>query len=234
MKAALSTGLWALLTLGTATAAPCEPPRHGAVEAAKGLHRAAEVHFHAGRYAQAVDAWRLAYELDCQAHRLLINIGNAEARRGNGEAAIAAYERYLEREQDGETEAPVRARLAELHAAASSEIAPALGEPAVETKVAPFVVAGVVGPIAAAGLVLVGVGVAEERDAEKRCPDLFACPRRTLDARDWGLTMQQAGGGLAAFGFAVAGGALLYGFFAEEGPVVPAIGLGSASVTITF
>src|SRR5690606_18098158 len=106
--------LSAVMALAAPTSSPCAPPSDQGVEAAKGLHRAAEVHFREGRYERAIDAWQPAYELDSRAHRLLINIGNAHARAGDRRAAAAAYERYLERDDDDETKRAIAARLAEL------------------------------------------------------------------------------------------------------------------------
>jgi hypothetical protein len=73
-----------------------EPPRED-VEAAQGAHAAATRFFEKGAYDRAIALWQAAYELDCSAHPLLINIGRAQERNGDATAAMATYRVYVER-----------------------------------------------------------------------------------------------------------------------------------------
>lgn len=206
MNGSLALGAVLAASLTSAAAAACEPADAEAVDAAKGLHRAAEVHFDRGRYALAIDAWERAHALDCEAHRLLVNIGNARARAGEREEAIAAYERFLADAGDDEMAPAVRAKLAEVRAS----------EPGPSPDAAPFVAAGIGGALAVAGLVMVGVGAETEPPA--------------------GLHLQEVGGGLAVAGLGTAAGALLWMLLAEEPAPrwSPSVGLGSAGVAVRF
>ena len=210
--AAISTSL--VLATASARASDCAEPEPGAVEAAKGLHRAAEVYFAEERFAEAIDAWRLAYELDCKAHRLLVNIGKAEDEAGHVEEAIEAYETYLERDDDPEIAPGVRVELAALRKA--PRVAPAPPEPPVladEARIGPYVAAGVGGALAVAGVAMLGVGLARA---------------------DEGLLLQEVGGGFVALGVSTAAGALLWNLLDEEETIRPAVGLGGASLEVRF
>ena len=95
MRNPLATGL-ILLTLSAPAAAdypPCDKtPSASDVDAAKGMHKAAEQYYARARYDKAIDSWQEAYGFDCTAHRLLINIGNAHEKLGNTAEAIDAVD----------------------------------------------------------------------------------------------------------------------------------------------
>jgi hypothetical protein len=97
---------------------PCEteatPPSH--VEAAQGAHAAASRFYEKKNYTRAAELWRDAYEFDCTAHRVLINIGRAYDKQGKTREAMhawATYVRRVGREAEPEIERRVREYLAE-------------------------------------------------------------------------------------------------------------------------
>jgi tetratricopeptide (TPR) repeat protein len=65
------------------------------VAAAKGAHQAAARFFARADYDAAIRCWRDAYQLDCTAHDLLLNIANALEKKGDRAAALAEIEEYL-------------------------------------------------------------------------------------------------------------------------------------------
>jgi hypothetical protein len=85
------------------------------VEAAKGMHKAAEQYYATAKYERAIESWRDAYNFDCTAHRLLINIGNAFEKLGQTAKAIEAFEVYLERAGD-KADPTIRDKVANLKA----------------------------------------------------------------------------------------------------------------------
>jgi hypothetical protein len=72
-------------------------PTPADIEAAKGLHKAAEQYNAKALYERAIESWRDAYNFDCSAHRLLINIGNAYEKLGKTREAIDAFDTYVSR-----------------------------------------------------------------------------------------------------------------------------------------
>lgn len=105
-RTAIPLVLCAWLALGSASATaaeapdypPCDhKPSKAEEEGAKGAHKAAKVFFSKGRYNRAIASWIDAYNIDCTAHLLLINIGNAYEKLGNAALAIHAFETYAQR-----------------------------------------------------------------------------------------------------------------------------------------
>jgi len=80
---------------------PCvEEPSPEEIEAAKGLHSAARRYFELGDYPASLVRWKEAYALDCNAHRLLLNVANGRQRQGDEQGAWAARALYVERAGD--------------------------------------------------------------------------------------------------------------------------------------
>jgi tetratricopeptide (TPR) repeat protein len=70
-------------------------PTPADVAAAKGAHQAAARFFDRADYDGAIRCWRDAYELDCTARDLLLNIANALEKKGEQAAALAEIDEYL-------------------------------------------------------------------------------------------------------------------------------------------
>jgi hypothetical protein len=87
------------------------------VEAAKGAHTTAGQFYDRGDYDSAIAQWLIAYnKFDCTAHGLLLNIANAQEKKGDKAAAIISLQTYLDRMK--QNAAPnVAQRLANLRAA---------------------------------------------------------------------------------------------------------------------
>jgi len=73
------------------------PPTDEDTEAAQGAHKAATRLYDKESYERAIEAWLAAYELDCSAHGLLINIGRAHGKLGNDDEKLRALETYVAR-----------------------------------------------------------------------------------------------------------------------------------------
>lgn len=73
-------------------------PTPSEVEGAKGAHQAASRFYDRAEYERAIQYWRDAYQFDCTAHAVLINIANAYEKLGKRRAAVVALETYLARE----------------------------------------------------------------------------------------------------------------------------------------
>lgn len=70
------------------------------LEGAKGAHKAATQFYERADYDRAIQYWKDAYQLDCSAHGVLINIANAYEKKGDRAEAITALETYLARSPD--------------------------------------------------------------------------------------------------------------------------------------
>lgn len=209
---------------------PCDKaPSADDVEAAKGMHKAAEQYYAKARYERAISSWQDAYSFDCSAHRLLINIGNAYEKLGKTEKAIEAFEVYIARM--GETaDRNIVDKVNNLKEQLKSQnvvdpnpvpdptpdpIPTPVPDPIDSTDEGPgpgpwiLVGAGVAGAIV--GGVLLGVGVGKENDALDQCPQRRCVDPALKELGNDGLTLQVAGGTVLAVGLvAVAGGVVWY------------------------
>jgi tetratricopeptide (TPR) repeat protein len=193
---AIAAALALVLSGGTAHAAPypeCErTPSSSDVDAAKGLHKAAEQYYAKGRYDKAIQSWLEAYGFDCRAHGLLINIGNAYEKLGETKKAVEAFETYLARTGD-DADATIVDKvknlkeLLALQEQKEPEVKPDplpspkppppppanggdKGTPDAGPGPYPWVLVGIGGAVAIAGGVLLGVGLKNESDANDACP----------------------------------------------------------------
>jgi hypothetical protein len=82
------------------TAVCHDPPSPTAVAAAKGAHQAATRFFERGAYDEAIRCWTDAYELDCTAHDLLLNIARALDRKGDHAASLATLRAHRLRKRE--------------------------------------------------------------------------------------------------------------------------------------
>ncbi|MEZ4437773.1 MAG: tetratricopeptide repeat protein [Polyangiaceae bacterium] len=223
MRASLPIFLFAF---GLATAAhaedypPCEnTPSASDVDAAKGMHKAAEQYYARARYEKAIASWREAYGFDCTAHRLLINIGNAYEKLGDTAEAIEAFETYIER--TGSAADPtivekvdnLRAQLPRTpEPPPPPPPPPPPAPPGGETDaggpgIGPWLVVGGGAAAAVVGGVLLGIGIQKEKAAEEACPSRTNCAPEVRQEGNLGINLQRGGGVALTVGLvAVAGG----------------------------
>src|ERR1700733_9235368 len=87
------------------------------VEAAKGAHTTAGQFYERGDYDSAISQWLIAYnKFDCTAHGLLLNIANAQEKKGDKAGAILTLQTFIDRMQKNAPPNVVQ-RLANLKAA---------------------------------------------------------------------------------------------------------------------
>lgn len=85
---------------------------------ARAAFREGEQAYYAGRFAEALDRFSLAYELSARAE-LLYNIGTAHDRLGHNQAALRAYQEYLDARPQAPNREFVLARIGVLNAASA-------------------------------------------------------------------------------------------------------------------
>jgi tetratricopeptide (TPR) repeat protein len=196
-----------------------QAPSESDVDAAKGMHKAAEQYYAKARYDRAIQSWMEAYGFDCRAHGLLINIGNAYEKLGETKKAIEAFETYLARTGDG-ADPTIRDKVANLKDLLSRQPPPApppptpdpLPQPPPPPKPNgnhtgdegpgpyPWLLVGIGGAVAIAGGVLLGLGIKNENEASDKCPDRVNCDPDTAQLGNDGRTMQIAGGVMLVVG----------------------------------
>ncbi|MBW2455589.1 MAG: hypothetical protein JRI68_13805, partial [Deltaproteobacteria bacterium] len=226
------------------------------VEAAKGMHTAAKQFYDKARYDRALETWVDAYNFDCNAHMLLINIGNPYEKLGETAKAIETFEIYIARVGDKADEKTVEkvANLKELLQRQQEPDPPPPpppdpngdkpqpnGDPnggTIDTTggpgALPWIVVGVGGAAAVVGAVLLGVGSSKVNDAESKCPSHDECDNE--DARalgNEGLTLQRAGGGVFAVGLLAIGGGLVWYFLGSKDSASQAFATPSLDVGVT-
>lgn len=230
-------------------------------EAAKGAHQAAKGFAERNEWDKAVRYWRDAYDFDCNAHPLLINIGNAYEKLGDLPAAIVTFETYLKRQgYDTEVADRVHAMKDKL-APKPSVTASAAPPPSVTASASapppppdgprPFgftplgvTIGGAV--LAVVGAILVPVGVSDIAEANKFClPDangVAVCDTREHQEQGVrGNILGAVGGASLGVGVAAVAGGLVWHFAFNKpkaGPpkaqVVPTFGPGSVGVAGRF
>jgi hypothetical protein len=232
VRPTLAIGL--LLTTMAAPAAAdsypaCEnAPSASDVDAAKGMHKAAEQYYARAQYDKAIVSWTEAYQFDCTAHRLLINIGNAHEKLGGTRKAIEAFEAYIDR-MGSAADATIVEKVKNLRELAGKEPEPQpkpdpLPPPPPPVPgpqpdngdgpgIAPWVVVGVGGGVAIVGAVLLGIGIQKETKAEERCPnrgDGEPCPDDIASDGNLGIKMQIGGGVVLGAGLAAVAGGVVW------------------------
>lgn len=247
---AIEMGAFEMVAPGMVATAHADPypncdrtPSSADVDAAKGMHKAAEAYYARARYDKAITSWKEAYTFDCTAHRLLINIGNAYEKLGRTQEAIEAFETYVARMGSNADSTIVEklSNLRELLANAPPdpvpdpnpvpnpvpqpppEQAPGNGDDGEGPGAAPWVMVGVGAGVAVAGGVMLGIGVKKESDAAAVCEDRGAnepCPPDIAEDGNLGIKMQIAGGVLLGVGLAAAAGGVIWWAVANipEGP----------------
>jgi hypothetical protein len=255
-----------MLTIGLTYADPGDYPQcskkatPNELESAKGAHKAATEFYERGDYDKAIQYWRDAYNLDCNAHPVLINIGNAYEKKGDKAAAILALETFMTR--TGGTNTNIAARVTNLKAQLAAAPPPVAPPPItnVETRpppviagegerpygITPWVLVAGGGAALLTGIILLPVGYGAISDADARCPNHDSCP--FPDVVSSGNTGRlEVGIGWAALGVgaAAAGTGLVWQFVYNGkqaaktggGPsnvaVLPAVGPGLTGATLS-
>lgn len=89
-------------------------PTESEVSAAKGAFEAGQVSFHEGDYDRAVLYWEDAFQRDCTAIALLLNLARAYELSRQNERSIGALEAYLERNPSTEDRPSIEKRIQRL------------------------------------------------------------------------------------------------------------------------
>jgi tetratricopeptide (TPR) repeat protein len=207
------------------------------VDAAKGLHKAAQQYYAKARYDRAIASWSDAYNFDCRAHRLLINIGNAYEKLGQTDKAIEAFETYLVRAGDG-ADPTIADKVENLKQLAAKPDPQPQPKPDPTPKpgpkpdpngndgktngggpgALPWVVVGIGAATTIAGAVLLGVGTKKISDAEVICPDHDSCNDESARSLgNEGLGLQNAGAAVLAIGVVAVGAGLVWFFVSDSG-----------------
>jgi hypothetical protein len=149
LRLALVAGLsWPALGLAQSPPVPAQAPAaemaEGCVvpsledtEAAKQAFRGGQIAFSEADYARAAELWRWAYERDCTAHALLLNLAIAEELLGRPDQAVRALALFDERVPDSPYVAANQRRIARLQRAPSSSVRPRREAPKACPSVSP-------------------------------------------------------------------------------------------------
>jgi hypothetical protein len=203
-------------------------PSDSDVEAAKGMHKAAEQYYARARYDKAIASWTEAYSFDCTAHRLLINIGNAHEKLGNTSKAIDAFSAYIDR-MGSAADPTIVEKVNNLRSLIDAQpepdpkpdpVPPPTPDPAPKDTgpdqgpgIAPWVVVGAGGGVAVVGAILLGIGIQKENSAQEQCPnrgDGEPCPQDVANEGNLGIKMQIGGGVMLGVGLAASAGGLIW------------------------
>lgn len=84
--------------------------------AARGLFKAGIVAFQENDFPRAIEHWKEAFERDCTASLMLLNLGKAYEKDGQWSAAIASLETYLQRNPQSSEAPSIVGRIEELKA----------------------------------------------------------------------------------------------------------------------
>jgi tetratricopeptide (TPR) repeat protein len=209
------------------------------IEGAKGAHKAASQFYDRGDYDKAIRYWNDAYGFDCTANDLLINVANAQEKKGDRAAAVATLEVYLQRAGSNAT---IEQKVKNLKvllaptASATASAAPTAPPTAPPTASAapttpptaapdgprpfgstPWIVVGGGSALVVVGAILLGVGAKTYSDADKACPKHDAtCPPDVAANGNKGLAEKQAGTALLSVGLGAAAGGLVWQLFANK------------------
>ncbi|KYF68390.1 hypothetical protein BE11_30960 [Sorangium cellulosum] len=208
------------------------------LEGAKGAHKAATQFYERADYDRAIQYWKDAYQLDCTAHGVLINIANAYEKKGDRAEAVTALETYLARTPDASDAQTFRDKIQNLKnsirpaptpTASESASAPeppppvptASAVPSRPVEVpppqpphgyAPWIATGAGVVSLLVGGILTSSGFAEISDAEESCPNRTNCEPDVADQGNQGRTQATVGGVLLGLGAAGIAGGLIWEF----------------------
>ena len=238
-------------------------------DAAHGAYIAGKGSFDENDYARAVDYFKDAYRRDCTKHDLLNIIARAYELKGDRAEAVNALETYLKRVPPNEPgNEQIQRRIANLKAqiaaAPPTPVVTAPVEPVPSTpatpppanpppdrvtserthSVGPWVLVGVGGAAAVAGVVLLVVGQGKISDSKDKCPippggTARVCPAGFdgPGAQSSGNTLSAVGGVVGGVGVAAVVGGLIWHFTEPTGPetrarIRPDVRPGYAGLTV--
>lgn len=241
-------------------------PSPAEVEAAQGAFKAGKAAFEEADYDRAIDYWLDAYRRDCRAHDLLQNLARAYELRGDEAAAIVALETFLERRPDVVQREQFERRIERLKAQLAAESAPPATEPDAAAPpavpaggvaavpamaspargrrpVAPLLVAGAGGVLAAVGGVLwfVAHDDAMKYEREDCAGDRGSCPADIVDEARAARTREIVAGAVAVGGIGVAAGGVVWYVVTPPKPtaqgraarLVPLVGRGFVGASVS-
>ncbi len=263
----------AATTYATCTGAPTKADS----DAAHGAYIAGKGSFDENDYARAVDYFKDAYRRDCTKHDLLNIIARAYELKGDRPEAVNALETYLKRVPPNEPgNEQIQRRIANLKAQIAAAPPPPV-TPVVSTSpdpvstaptttppgnpppdkvtservhtVGPWVMVGVGGAAAVAGVVMLVIGQGKISDSKAGCPNPSACPMGVndptpaarQDLQGQGNTLSAVGGVIGGVGVAAIVGGLIWHFTESTGPearaqlrpvVSPAVSPGYAGLSL--
>lgn len=204
----------------------------GRDEEARALFEAGQVAFEDGRFEDAEGHFRRSYELS-QRVELLYNVAVAADHARHDQAALQAYEEYLQRVPDTERRTRVETRIAALRAGgASAEGALGLGDeraPSGGSDPAPWIVFGISAAALVAGGVMVGIA-AVDADTVNSAP-MDTPWVDVAEAYDRSVPLAIAGyvvGGVGLLGMVVS---LVWGLSSGGGGSSTALRFGPGSLT---
>ena len=210
-------------------------------ETAKSLHQIATARFNIQDWDKAIEFWKQAYTIDCNAHGILQNIANAYEKKGDKKSAVVALETYLVRAPNAPDIVKVNERAIELKKSlepaptvtATATAAPTITAAPTTTAVVPpparpygsipLVVAGVGGALAIAGAIMIPVGLGPYNEVRDVCnvpaaDGALTCPKGTPDLDNFvakgnaGRATWNAGAALLGIGAVAAAGGLVFHF----------------------
>jgi len=153
MAARLPVVVGPLAVLIFVTAARAEPPPGDLAQRALGHYQQGVSAYRSGRYAEAVEAFTRAHQVD-PAPILVFNIAQAYWKKGDREPALEAYRRYLALDPRAPNRPQVEARIQELTAARASPVEPTPLSAAAAAPVGPLPVSLSLAPAPPSGSVL--------------------------------------------------------------------------------
>ncbi|KYF57484.1 hypothetical protein BE08_30310 [Sorangium cellulosum] len=206
------------------------------LEGAKGAHKAATQFYERADYDRAIQYWKDAYQLDCTAHPVLINIANAYEKKGDRAEAITALETYLARTPDASDAQTIRDKIQNLRNSIRPAPTPTASEsasapvppPPVPTVSAvpshtvevpppqpphgytPWIATGAGVVTLLVGGILTSSGFADISAAEESCPTRINCEPDVADQGNQGRTNATVGGVLLGLGAAGVAGGLIW------------------------
>lgn len=246
-------GAATVLCAGVALATPdpaflncTKTPTPEDVDGAKGAFKAGAQFEERGDYDRAIQYLKDAYNFDCTAAKILINLGRVQEKKGDRAGAISTYEAYLQRSPNSPEAATVTEKVKNLKASLQPAAAPTTGPVAPPPPVGsasapmptgssapvtpppsedgprrfgviPLVVAGGGVAIAIVGGILLGVGSGKVSTAEKACPDHSACAdKQAISDGNSGRTLETVGSPVLIVGILAAGGGLGWELFGNK------------------
>lgn len=237
---ALSVGLSVAgaLAADTSYKACAGPPSKADQDAAKGLFAAGRTAYEEGDHPKAIQYWRDAFDRDCTASLLLVNLANAYEKSGNLDAAVTSLDTYLKRSPTADDAPTIQKRLDNMRKQRAAMVAPTASAKATATavptaaptasptaaptetppggdakkpRIAPLVVAGAGGVVTLIGAVVYLGGKSKISDAEAGCgADRKSCSADAAEKGNSGRSQVTTGGILTVVGLAGVGGGVAW------------------------